>query len=150
MGIVSDPSPEGLRPNRPPAYFWAVGLLSLLWNVWGAYIALSAQSGSLPALRAEDQAYFDSQPLWFVLLGDAALLAGIAGAMALLLQHRSAVMLYAAMLVTIVLANFYDLVRGTSPMLTVPGALVGSLILFAIMGLQVWFAHRMRRRGVLE
>jgi hypothetical protein len=136
--------------RRAPLHFWAVGILSLLWNVWGAYIALSAQSGRLPNLRAEDQAYFDAQPLWLVIGVDAALLAGIAGAVALLLQHRVAIRLYAAQFVVIVFANLYELAIGISPMLDGSGSVAVSLVLLAIMGLQAVYAAKMRRRGLLE
>lgn len=134
---------------RPPRHFWVAGLLSLLWNAWAAYIALAAQSGTLPNLRAEQQAYFAAQPLWFVILADIGLLAGIAGAVALLLQHRSAIWLYAAMLGTIALANVYDLAMLTSPMLSDPGSLGHSVFLFGVMALQVIYARRMWRRGIL-
>ncbi len=129
------PTPGSHR--RAPMHFWAVGILSLLWNVWGAYIALSAQSGHLPNLRAEDQAYFDAQPLWLVMGVDAALLAGIAGAIALLLQHRAAVRLYATQFVVIASANLYEVAVGISPMLDGSASLVTSLVLLAIMALQV-------------
>jgi hypothetical protein len=142
------PTPGSHR--RAPLHFWAVGILSLLWNVWGAYIALSAQSGHLPNLRAEDQVYFEGQPLWLVIAVDAALLAGIAGAVALLLQHRAATWLYAAMFVVIALANAYESAIGTSPILDGRAPLAGSLTLLAIMALQAVYAARMRRRGLLE
>ena len=142
--------PEPLARAKPPAHLWVVGLLSLLWNVWGAYIALSAQSGRLPNLRAEDQAYFDAQPLWFVVVADTALVAGIAGALALLLLHRAAVWLFSAEVLILLLANAYDLGAGTSPMLSNPASVGGSGFLLAIMALQAWYAHRMRKRGVLE
>jgi len=142
------PTPGSHR--RAPLHFWAVGILSLLWNVWGAYIALSAQSGHLPNLRAEDQAYFDAQPPWLVIAVDAALLAGIAGAVALLLQHRAAIRLYAAQFAVIALANLYELVIGASPMLDGSGSMAVSLILLAIMALQAVYAAGVRRRGLLE
>lgn len=142
------PTPGSHR--RAPLHFWVVGILSLLWNVWGAYIALSAQSGHLPNLRAEDQAYFDAQPLWLVIAVDAGLLAGIAGAVALLLQHRAATRLYAAQFVVISLANVYELAIGISPMLDGSASVAVSLILLAIMALQAVYAARMRRRGLLE
>ena len=142
------PTPGSHR--RAPLHFWAVGILSLLWNVWGTYIVLSAQSGHLPNLRTEDQAFFDAQPLWLVIAADAALLAGIAGAVALLLQHRAAVWLYAAMFVVIALANLYEVAIGISPMLDGGASLARSLILLAIMALQAAYAARMQRRGLLE
>ena len=148
---MNDAQSAPLPARKPPTHLWAVGLLSLLWNIWGAYIALSAQSGSLPNLRAEDQAYFDAQPLWFVIVADSALVAGIAGAIALLLLlHRSAVWLFAAEVLILVLVNAYDLAAGTSPMLSNPASIGGSTFLVVMMALQAWYALAMRKRGVLE
>ena len=149
MGIVSDPSPEGLRPNRPPAYFWAVGLLSLLWNVWGAYIALSAQSGSLPALRAEDQAYFDSQPLWFVIFADLGPFAGLAGAVALLLHSRTAMWFFVAQICITGLANGYEVLLGRSLLLTNPDTRTASLVLAVCIAAEIAYAWFLTRRRVL-
>ena len=122
--MVNGTPPVHSQHPRPPHYFWAVGLLSLLWNVLGAYISFSAQSGSLSALRAEDEAIFASQPIWLVIGIDIGLLAGIAGAVALLLQHQFAVWLYTTLLLAIVLANAYEVAAGTSRMLTGPAAVV--------------------------
>ena len=142
--------PEGARYRKAPGHLWPAGILSLLWNAWGTYISIAAQSGALPHLLAEEQAYFATQPLWLVVFADAGLLAGLCGAVALLLQHRSAVWLYAAMFVTLVLTNIYDLIAGISPMLSQPMAIGGSVFLFAVMALQFVYARAMRRRGVLE
>lgn len=147
---MRDAPPTSLTQTRPPGHFWAVGLLSLLWNVWAAYIALSAQSGSLPNLRAEDAAYFNSQPLWFVIVADGALVAGIAGAIALLLRHRVAVRLYAVELAILILGNLYAIALGRSPILDSSASLVGSLVLFAVIALQAVYAASMQRRGLLE
>jgi hypothetical protein len=136
--------------TRPPLHFWAVGLLSLFWNLWGAYIAVSAQSGSLPNLRSVDAAYFAAQPLWFVIFSDSGLVAGIAGALAMLLQHRVAVWLYVVSLAIITLGNLMDLAAGTSPLLNVSAAWIGTLFLLAVIAAQVVYARAMRRRGVLE
>lgn len=135
---------------RPQARYWAACFLSLLWNVWGAYIALTAQSGHLPRLRAEDQAYFASQPLWFVVVADVALFAGIAGALALMVQHRAAVWLFTAALAILALTNVYDLAAGTSPILSHPERAVATLIVFAAIAAQISFAQRMAKRGLLH
>jgi hypothetical protein len=143
---------SAIHPGQPraPFHLWIVGLLSLLWNAWGATIALTVQTGRLPGLRPEDAEYFSSQPLWFVLFADIAPFAGVAGALALLLRHRSAIWLYLVQLTVIVLANGYEVVVGTSLLLSNRGALIASLVLIVLFAGQIAYARRMRRRGVLD
>ena len=142
--------PPGRKASKPPLHLWLVGILSLLWSMWGAYIALSAQFGAFPNLRPADQAYFDAQPLWFVIFADAGLIAGIAGAIALLVQHRSAVWLFMTELVILTASNLFEVAIGRSPLLDNRASVVGTLFLLAILALQAAYAARMRRRGHLE
>lgn len=136
--------------RKPPPHFWLVGLASLLWNAVGTFITISSQTGVLPHLRSEERAYFASQEPWLVALVDIGLLAGIAGAIALLLQHRSATALYATMFGIMVAANLHDLASGISPMITAPSTIAPSIGLLAIMALQAIYAWLMYRRGLLE
>lgn len=99
---------------RLPAWQMAAGLFLVLWNGMGLAYSIFAQTGSIPQLSPEDDAYFAAQPLWFVLFADLGPLCGVAGALAILLQHRSAVWLMAAQLIIILLANLYELAGGTS------------------------------------
>lgn len=145
-----DEPPRRPGPAKPPLHLWPVGILSLLWNAWGAFLALAAQTGSLPHLRDEERAYFAAQDTWLVIVADMGLAAGLAGALALLLQHRSAVWLFLAAFLIIALANLYDLAAGTSPMIRFPQTIPVTLFVLVLMGLQVIYARAMRRRGVLE
>ena len=147
---MSDSPPHDLQPPpRPPWHLWAVGLASLLWNFWGAYLALSAQSGTLPALRATYEVFFHSQPLWFLVVTDLALVAGIAGALALLLLHRSAVWLYSIDLVILLLSNGFEIATGTSPLQGGIAWLTPASLAAIQLG-ETSYALAMRRRGVLE
>ena len=95
-----------------------VGLLLIFWNSWGLALAVSAQLGSLPPDVPEGTAtYFAEQPLWFVILADIGPLAGVAGAVALLLQHRLAAKLFVIQLVVIALSNAFELATGRSLLL---------------------------------
>ncbi len=144
-----DTPPASPRP-KAPFHLWVVGFLSLVLTAWGGFISIAAQSGTLPNLRPDVQAYFEAQPLWLVLIADAGMLAGIAGSVALLLQHRSAVWLFSAMFVTILFTNLYEVTAGTSPILFDADSVGGSSVAFVLMGLQLLYARAMARQGVLE
>jgi hypothetical protein len=138
------------RPGRAPAHFWVVGFLLVLWNGWGVAVAIAAQTDRLPAVDAQASAYFEAQPLWFVIMADLGPLAGIAGAVALLLQSRWATWLFAAQLAVIAAANAHEIAIGTSLLLSNGDARVMSLVIAVIMIGQIVYARAMRRRGVLS
>ena len=136
--------------TRAPLHLWVVGLLLIFWNSWGLALAVSAQLGSLPPDVPEGTAtYFAEQPLWFVILADIGPLAGVAGAVALLLQHRLAAKLFVIQLVVIALSNAFELATGRSLLLSDPMALWGTLFLLPLLAGQILYAQYLRRKGVL-
>lgn len=142
--------PDYPRAPRVPLHFWPVGLLLLLWNCWGLLGAIAAQVSLFPEMPEEAIAYLDRQPLWFMIVSDLSPLAGAAGALALLVQSRWAPRLFLVQMGVLVLANAYELVVGTSPLLTVPEVRLSTAFLVAVLIAQTIYAHRMARRGLLS
>ena len=141
---------SNIETRRAPLHLWVIGALLVLWNGWGAALAFVAQFGDMPDTSPEATAYFDAQPLWFVLFADIGPLAGIGGAVALLLQHRIAAKLFMLQLAVIVLANAFELLAGTSFMLRQPSAAVGTLLfLLPLLAAQIIYARWLARKGVL-
>ena len=139
-----------LSSSRPtPWHLWVVGILALLWNASGAYTIMMAQAGRLPNLSADEAAYYAAQPLWFMVVTDIALIAAIAGAVAILLKRRIAVWLFGVSLAAIVISNVYDLATGMSRAVTSTGALVVTAIIFVLAVLELVYVLVMRKRAVL-
>jgi cytochrome b len=134
---------------RAPLHFWAVGLLLVLWNCWGLLGSIAAQVDLFPNMPAEAAAYLDRQPVWFMVLVDCSPLAGVAGAISLLVQSRWAPRLFVVQIGVLVLATAYEMAIGTSPLLTVPAAWASTAFLLALLAAQTAYAHRMARRGLL-
>ncbi len=147
--MISAP-PSYAHSTRVPFHFWLVGLLLLLWNWWGLFGAIASQVRLLPEMPAEAVAYLDRQPLWFMIVGDISPLAGAAGALALLVQSRWAVPLFLTQLGVLILANAYDVLLGTSPLITVAETRWSTGFLVAILAAQTFYAYRMARRGLLS
>ncbi|MBT2135565.1 hypothetical protein KK137_14600 [Croceibacterium sp. LX-88] len=137
-------------PERAPAHLWLVGLALVLWNGWGVAIAVAAQTSRMPVVDAVTTAYFEAQPLWFVLLADIGPFAGLAGAVALLLQSRWALPLFVTQLAVLALANFYELAIGTSLLLSVPEARGATGVLAILLLAQIAYVHFQKRRGRLN
>ena len=99
---------------------------------------------------AFELAYLDRQPLWFTLFSDLSPLAGAAGSLALLVQSRFAPRLFVAQIVILVVGNLYEVIIGTSPLLTVPETRLSTAFLLVVLALQTFYAFRMARGGLLS
>jgi hypothetical protein len=136
--------------RKRPWHLWTVAILTLLWNGSGAVTTMLAQAGRLTSVGPEEAAYYAAQPLWFVLITGVALLAPVAGAVALLLLRRAAVWLFALSVAAVVVTNAIDIVAGTSLVLVDSGWLVLTCIVVVLAVLQWVYAYAMQRRALLR
>jgi hypothetical protein len=141
---------SAIPDRKTPWHLWVVGILALLWNASGAYTIMMAQAGRLADVGPEEAAYYAAQPLWLVIATDIALIAGIAGAVALLWRSRMAVWLFGLSLVVIILGDIYDLAAGTSLILVATNWWILTLVIIGIAILEYIYAWAMRRRMVLK
>lgn len=137
------------RPERAPTHLWLVGVLLVLWNGWGIALAIAAQTDRLPFIAPTASAYFGTQPLWFILLADLSPLAGMAGAVAILLQSRWAPWFFVAQGAILAAANMFELAVGKSLLWTTPESRLPTLVLFLLIFGEFLYARTMTRRGVL-
>ena len=144
------PGPPSYQQHvRVPLHFWLLGLVILLWNCWGLLGAFAAQVRLIPDMPEEAIAYLERQPLWFTLFSDLSPLAGAAGALALLVQSRWAPPLFLIQIAVLVVANGYEMIIGTSPLLDVPETRWSTAFLVATLVAQTVYALRMAKRGLL-
>jgi hypothetical protein len=135
--------------ERAPVHLWVVGLLLVLWNGLGVALAIAAQTARMPSVDPEITAYFDSQPLWFVIFADLGPFAGLAGAVALLLHSRTAMWFFVAQICITGLANGYEVLLGRSLLLTNPDTRTASLVLAVCIAAEIAYAWFLTRRRVL-
>ncbi|KRA80486.1 hypothetical protein ASD76_15080 [Altererythrobacter sp. Root672] len=146
---MTEAQPSFPYPERAPVHLWVVGLVLVLWNGWGVAIAVASQSAWVPVIDTVTSAYFDAQPLWFVLLADLGPFAGLAGAVALLLQSRWALPLFVAQFAILTLANLYELAIGTSLLLSVPESRGMTGVLAILLLAQIAYVYGLKQRGRL-
>ena len=146
---MSLPPPSHAGRAKAPIHLWVVGLLLALWNGWGVALAIAAQTDRAPLMNPGDAAFFDAQPLWLVLLADLGALAGVAGAVSLLLQSRWAVRFFVAQVVVLSLTNGYEVAVGSSLLLNSPQLRATTAVLVVLLGAQILYAWAMKRRQVL-
>lgn len=147
---MSEIAMDGTTSAKTPWHLWVVGILSLLWNLGGAWTFIQAQSGAPMDMDATEIAYFAAQEPWMVALTDVAVVAPLLAAIVMLLRSRWAVHLYGLSVAAIVVTNVYDVAAGTALMLNDRGWLILNCITFGLAILQWLYAWAMRRRGVLR
>ena len=137
-------------PPQRPAWFIAAAVTLLLWALAGvASFAAHVFVGEEMAAKqsAWDHAYFRALPAWFAWDYALATLAALAGAVALLMRSRLAVLLYVLSLVGVVIQFGYvfagtDLLAHKGAAATVPFPLF-----ITLMGVvQIVFARMAARR----
>jgi hypothetical protein len=132
-----------------PWYLWAVGGLAFLWNGFGTILwsgTTFLPDNFLAGLPAAHRDYVSGLPAWTTLAWGLGVLAGLVGSILLLLRSRLAVPAFALSLLGAA-ANMTVYLTNPPPdgFFNLPLTLF--IIGFALF--QLWFAHFMRRRGVL-
>lgn len=138
---------------RPPAWYWIVSGLALVWNLLGvvsyllhAYDHPSATAG----MTAEQIAFQASVPFWVTGAYAIAVFGGSLAAIGLLVRKSWAKLFFIVSLVALVVQQFWAFVL--SDALTVLGAqaaIVPAIVLVVAI-LLLWFASSADRRGWLR
>lgn len=90
--------------NKPPIWFWIIGVFALLWNTMGlaAYFQQFLMSAeAFAALRPEQQDLLVNQPFWLTAAFAIAVFAGFVGSIVLLARKRLAVRMFLLSMVAV-------------------------------------------------
>ncbi|MEE9454900.1 MAG: hypothetical protein V3V13_11030 [Paracoccaceae bacterium] len=133
-----------------PWYLWVVAIIALLWNGFG--VILWGGTSFMPNMfldgfPPEHRAYTSTLPVWSTLTWGLGVLAGALGSLLLLLRKSLAVLIFALSLFG---AATNTIVYITNPP---PAGFFNLPLTLFIVGFALfllWFAHLMKRRGVLR
>ena len=132
-----------------PWHLWVLGAVSLLWNGMGTFLwggTTFSPDTFLADLPADHRAYVASLPFWSTITWGAGVLGGTAGAILLLLRQRLSLQAFGLSLAGAITNQLVYLTNPPPPgFLNIP--LTAFIIGFA--ALQVWYANREKRHGVL-
>ena len=142
---------------RTPAHLWIVGILSLLWNCFGAYDYMMTRTRNMEYLSQMGDpnsmlAYIDGMPMYAQIGWGLGVWAGLLGAVLLLMRSRYALWSFAASLVGMAM-SFGGQYLGGPPMPPemTAGAMKYMPLLIIALGLaQAWYAWRQTKTGVLR
>lgn len=135
-----------------PKHLWIVGVVSLLWNLMGAFDYTMTQTRNEAYMGKFDQAqldYFYGFPAWFDFFWAVAVWGSLIGSMLLLLRRGQALPVFlgsfVAMVVTTIYSfGFYDGME----VMGAGGAVFSAAIFVVALGLLL-YARAMKRRGVI-
>jgi hypothetical protein len=141
---------------RTPWHLWVVGVVSLLWNAFGAFDFVSTVTRGEAYLREMnfDQAmidYFDAMPTWMYVPWTLGVWGAVIGSILLLLRNRFAVWAFALSLIGAVVSLAYGQFMDPPPL--APDMAMMKWMPFVIMLITVLlfvYAFNMRRKGVLR
>jgi len=143
------------RP-KTPWWYWVIGVLGVLWSCGGAFDYLMTQTENadyMASFPPELLEYWYGMPAWLEVFWALAVWGGLLGWLLMLARSRFAVAAFLVSLVSMVINFGYSLIDGGIALQAeYMGAaeaygFTGLIILGAIFAL--WFARRMRAKGVL-
>lgn len=126
--------------------FWAVALLGLLWNAFGAYLYMMARLDPEAALAGADpamKAYVLAQPLWANIGYGLGIWGSFLGSVAMVLRSRHAVLLFAVSFAGAAVSHVGQALAGVLPAgLTV--------VIMGVIALLWWYCRRSAAQGILR
>lgn len=137
--------------SRPPAWFWIVVVLALLWELFGVAMYLM-HVGVLPnsqEMSEAERSLMESSPMWVTGLFAIGVFAGALGVLGLLLRKRWARPLLILSLVAVVL-QFGGWLLATDAIAVIgPSVFVMPAVIVLVAILLAWLASTGVRRGWL-
>jgi hypothetical protein len=141
---------------RTPAHLWIVGILSLLWNCFGAYDYTMSHMRNMDYLAKMGDpnvmlAYMDSMPMYAKFGWGLGVWAALLGSVFLLMRSRYAVHAFALSVIGMLLSFGGQYLGPTPPAAMTEGMAKYVPIFIIALGLaQLWYAWRERGEGVLR
>lgn len=143
----------GTTSVKAPRHFWGVAVLSLLWNAFGCLdfaMTMVRNPGYLAQFPPEMIDFIDAFPAWAIVVWALGVWGALAGSMLLLLRSRWAVAAFAASLLGLALSTVYQFTAEMPEAMVTSGSLAMTAIIWIVAIGLLWFAARMRSRGVLR
>jgi hypothetical protein len=138
-----------------PIHLWVVGILSLLWNCFGAYDYTMTELRNEAYLAGmgfgeAEMAYIDAAPAWMIAAWAIGVWVSLLGAILLLLRSRHAATAFLISLAGALVSFGYQFTSNPPPSLTTGVAAVMPVVILVLIVAQWYYARRMTAAGVLR
>ena len=136
---------------RPTSY-WVVAILALLWNLAGVAmfcLQVTMDANTIAALPAPQREVYEATPAWLNAAFGVAVVAGLLGAIGLVLKKRWAVSLFLLSLVAVLVQMVAAYAVTPAWAAYGPAGLVMPVMVTAIAAFLWWYARRAAAKGWL-
>ena len=142
-------------PATTPKHLWLVGIVSLVWNAFGAYdYSMSHLSGAeyfeTMGLDAEAYAWFQALPGWSVAAWAVGVWGSVLGSVLLLLRSRHAATAFLVSFVGAVVSFCYQFLSERPASLEGGMAAIMPVVILILIVAQWYYARRQAAAGVLR
>ena len=145
---------------KTPWHLWVVGVISLLWNAFGANDYLQTQLGNLDYMETmmadmgvspEDAlAYFNGFPGWVHAFWALGVWGSVLGSVLLLLRLRYAVWAFAISLLGLAGTTLYQVTSEQPEWATSGMSMIMSIVIWSLATFLLIYAVSMQNKGVLR
>jgi hypothetical protein len=142
----------GEAQPRTPVHLWIIGVLSLLWNLMGAfdYVATHFKIDFYTSQFTPEQlAYFSGFPAWAVAGWAFGVWGAVAGSIGLLLRRKWSVWAFAVSLAGMLVSSIYTLGLSDGAQMMGTGGVIFTVIIWAAAIFLLVYSRAMANRGVL-
>lgn len=146
--------------SKTPWHLWAVGLVSLLWNGFGAYDYLMSKTGNREYLAGMMEptgvsvdaaiAYMDAMPLWANIAWGLGVWGAVAGSILLLQRSRHALTAFAASLLGLIFGMIHQWTNPMPEMTDPTTPIIFSFVITVITVFLLLYTRRMIGASVLR
>lgn len=140
-------------PAKTPWHLWAVGILSLCWNAFGAYdyvMSVSLNANYLASYPPEMAEIIKSFPIWATSAWALGVWGSLVGSALLVLRSRYAAIAFLISLIGALVTFVYDFRLKLPPALDTTTNKVLPLVIVILVVAQWYYAKRMTDAGVLR
>jgi hypothetical protein len=142
---------ETVRASAP-WHFWAIAVLSLLWNAFGCFdyfMTMTRNPGYLAQFPPEMIDFLDTFPVWATVAWAFGVWGSLAGSLLLVLRSKHAVLAFAVSLAGLAISTVYQMTADMPASMKTPDMLAMNLVIWALLLFFLWFAVKQRKAGVL-
>lgn len=140
------------RP-KPGWSFWAIGLVSLIWNAFGCLdftMTVTRNAAYLAQVPADMIDWLDAAPTWTIVPWALGVWGALTGSLLLLARSRLAVAAFALSLVGLAINQVWQFSTSLPSSMLTPASIMLTMTIWIVALALLWYAARMRTCGVLR
>lgn len=142
--------------GKTPVHLWIVGVLSLLWNSFGAYDYVMSETHNADYLAmmganvADMVSWLEAMPAWAVAAWAVGVWGSVLGSLLLLARSRYAVWAFVMSIVGALISFAYQLTSAIPASLDSPLNKVIAVVIMVLIAAQLWYANKIKQQGLLR